>query len=347
MTKPAGKRTRLTLKDKLDAFHMLNSGSNHSEIMKKYNVSKRFVTKLRKDGDELAKKAGKSNHSLKAKSFRRSLFPDIEEAVLKHCVQRRADGYNVVQDTVKTQAIFARNQILERGGISDDDREKYVKFSASNGWCHKFLERHGFKDRHHAVDGDSPMEGTTVPLLAGAELVPMQPDSGSAASGGETASGQGKSAALLDAAEMARQGAAETGPEPALLEAVGAAWQREEAAPRTVAADAGGPHGNKAEAALLGAAELALQRVGDPAAGQAGGGMPGAGPVRPNGGEVDAGDATGRGTSAQALPTVGYLRLMFKPLEELSLLCELPGATGHLAHAKSVFETAIQKASDA
>ncbi len=46
----SGKRTRLTLREKLEALRMLESGSLLSAVMCKFGVSSRFVTKLKSEG---------------------------------------------------------------------------------------------------------------------------------------------------------------------------------------------------------------------------------------------------------------------------------------------------------
>lgn len=60
--------------EKLEAVRMLSTGSDVIEVMNKFGVKRRTVTKLRKDADILLKKANEDGKALHAKSVRPPKF---------------------------------------------------------------------------------------------------------------------------------------------------------------------------------------------------------------------------------------------------------------------------------
>ena len=79
------RRKRLVLQQKIDALEMLKKGTPSVAVMTRFNVSSRLVTKLKKEGDELLEKAEKQVLSLKTKSLRSAMYPEVENKVYEFC----------------------------------------------------------------------------------------------------------------------------------------------------------------------------------------------------------------------------------------------------------------------
>ena len=126
-------RTRLTLQQKLDAIEMLGKGSPYVAVMSRFNVSHRFVRRLKKEGDELLRKADSQKLSLNTKSIRQTLYPEVENKVFEFCEIARGLRLPVTQDLIRERALLVRENILKSESLSDETRTRVSKFSASVG----------------------------------------------------------------------------------------------------------------------------------------------------------------------------------------------------------------------
>ena len=135
-------RTRLDIQQKLEALKMLNSGTPAAIVMKKFKVSSRFVTKLRKEGEKIQAIIDSEGRSIRTKTIRPVMYPEIDEKVYKFCDIARSTKLPVTQDLIRERALLVRDNLLQKNDLLDSDRNRFEKFSASVGWCQKFVKRH-------------------------------------------------------------------------------------------------------------------------------------------------------------------------------------------------------------
>lgn len=69
--------------------------------MTKYGVCAKFVTKLRKDGEELLREAGEQQLSLHTKSVRKAAYPEFEKKVFTFCEIARSLNLPVTQCLIR------------------------------------------------------------------------------------------------------------------------------------------------------------------------------------------------------------------------------------------------------
>ena len=105
-------RTRLTLREKLDAIVMMDNGANNRSIALKYRISDRSISKLKKEVHVPKDIAKGAKYGLGIKSMRSILYSLIDKHVQEFCVLSRYLKFPVTQDIIRERALMFCDSLL-------------------------------------------------------------------------------------------------------------------------------------------------------------------------------------------------------------------------------------------
>ena len=133
------RRKTLPLEFKLELIARLEKGVPAKTLINKYKLPPSTVYDLKRDKDKVKDFANKittkTKHNKKRLTMRKGKYPSIEEAVLKWFGQLRE--CNVMVRSV--ELLDAADRFAKHQNIPD--------FKASNGWLHRFKQRHCLRNR--------------------------------------------------------------------------------------------------------------------------------------------------------------------------------------------------------
>ena len=148
------KRTRLTLAQKAEAVHKLQSGPPFSVIMRKFSIGRRTVTKLRSEAPQILQCVENQSSSLHSKSSRPAQFPIIEERLNEFFIMARALKMPITAAVLQQRALVICESLV-KSAADDSDREKLRSFVASQGWVSNFVKRWALRSVSLSGEGGS------------------------------------------------------------------------------------------------------------------------------------------------------------------------------------------------
>lgn len=134
-----GKRTVLSLKNKVEILEALKKGESGSSLKQKYGVCASTISAMKKQGDAIRNYANKFTEEAgcsERKVMRTSRFEQMEEALYVWFLQNRTAGNPISGPLLCEKALFFNARF-------GDDRN----FKASQGWLDNFKKRHGIRSR--------------------------------------------------------------------------------------------------------------------------------------------------------------------------------------------------------
>lgn len=145
-TNPKTRRTRLDLSQKIEAARSLSSGIFAATVMKKFSISRRTATNLKKNASRIIELAEITSLSLQRKSLRPPAFPKIEDELLIFVNFARCCKLPITQAVLQHKALMIRDN-LEKNIASNQilEHHKLSKFTASIGWVQNFIRRHALR----------------------------------------------------------------------------------------------------------------------------------------------------------------------------------------------------------
>lgn len=148
------RRTRLSLGEQAEAVRRLRKGDSAWQVMRVYGIGRRTVTKLRKNGDDIIRRAELGTNSLSSKSSKSALYPSIETKLYEFVTFCRASKLPVTCATLQQKAVMIRDALLQN--CSDQiEAEKLSSFTASKGWAVAFVNRHALRSVSLSGEGGS------------------------------------------------------------------------------------------------------------------------------------------------------------------------------------------------
>ena len=130
------KRTRLSLTEKVEAADLLKSGKKISEVMQRFNISRRTVSNIKSNVADLVRRASESSLPSTRKTFRETRYSELDAALKLYVSTAEAGKLRIKTDMLRIRALFEKQRILDR------NPENQVKsFVASKGWIDAFFKR--------------------------------------------------------------------------------------------------------------------------------------------------------------------------------------------------------------
>jgi len=138
MSKTKKEYKSLTLGEKVELIHKISSGTSAKLLSREYGIDLSMVYRINRSKNEILTKFNKSNPN--KKRLIPLKFPKTDEATFTwYCTQRRQAGVPLSGTQIKAAAIKLNTLVKEAG------------FEASDGWLHRFQERHNIK--YQAITG--------------------------------------------------------------------------------------------------------------------------------------------------------------------------------------------------
>lgn len=122
------KRKVLSVKEKVEIIQLLEKGAKNVTICKQFGLSSSTVSTLLKN-KECLMKAYEAN-VIDSKRLKKCEKDDLDQALLKWFIQQRNSRLPITGPIMKIQAEKFADQL------------GYTNFSCSNGWLHRFKQRH-------------------------------------------------------------------------------------------------------------------------------------------------------------------------------------------------------------
>lgn len=138
MGEPKKIETSCTLKEKIEALEKVESGASLNCVAKEYSVSTQAIRLWKQNKDKLKEEFNET--IIRGESFSRRRVKPVQNEVLEECLyewfKRERDRGMQISGPVITAKALVLN--LKTGGNP--------KFSASQGWLHKWKKRHGIRE---------------------------------------------------------------------------------------------------------------------------------------------------------------------------------------------------------
>lgn len=132
------KRHVLSIKEKLDIIKKHGQGASATNLAKFYDIGIQTVRDIVKSKEKLESfvaRADSFTETNTRKSLKGSMYKDLDSAMVKWFLQKRAEGVPVSGPMCTQQAQF----FCDKLHIEE-------KFCASSGWLHRFKKRHGIRE---------------------------------------------------------------------------------------------------------------------------------------------------------------------------------------------------------
>ena len=141
------KRQSIDLKTKYNILQEIESGTDYTSIMIKYNLKSRSVISRIKTDKEVISNAFELNQNkCNRKRLKQLIFEDIDEAVFKWFTIARTNNIPINGPLIQAQALKMAEElgykISRIETESTDDLTNDKTFYASNGWLTRFKNRH-------------------------------------------------------------------------------------------------------------------------------------------------------------------------------------------------------------
>lgn len=103
--RPKQKRTRLSLREKIEIANLTRTGTHATAVMAKFNISRRTVTSISSNLGALVKRANENHISFNTKTVRDAAFPKMELLLIDFIAFARSAKMPVTQAIIQTRAI--------------------------------------------------------------------------------------------------------------------------------------------------------------------------------------------------------------------------------------------------
>lgn len=134
------KRTRLSLTEKIEAAELLKNGTKSVEVMRKYNISRRTISSIRTNIDDLVRKATQASLPSDRKTFREARYPELDQLLKQYISIARAGKMRINADLLRERALTEKERL-----ISKNPESPLHSFTASKGWTDSFLRRNSLQ----------------------------------------------------------------------------------------------------------------------------------------------------------------------------------------------------------